>query len=247
MKRKRDGAGFRAWPEPLPRERQTELAREMAHLRSRVRYLRLWKLAACRTQDLLSWRRYDELQREAQRAYERVRNVLWESNMSLVCWVAQKCLRDPLTVDDLVELGTFKLLVALDSYDPHRGFALSTYLTVALRREFWHAIQKERARRARQTVLRDERDLEELAGYYYEDAGQDPAGPLDIQQALAHLDDRERDIVLARAGRERETLAEAGRRHGISKERARQVEWSALTKLAGRLGAGEVVSGLGRV
>jgi RNA polymerase sigma factor (sigma-70 family) len=219
----------------------------MSHLRSRFRYLRIWKLAACRVQDLLAWRRYDELQREAQRAYERVRNVLWERNMSLVCWVAQKCLRGPLGLDDLVELGTFKLRVALDSYDAFRGFALSTYLTVALRREMWHAQTREQARRSRQTVLRDERDLEELAGYYHEEDDSVPAGPCDVQRALAQLDARERDIVLARAGGERETLEAAGRRHGISKERARQVEWSALQKIAGHLGAGEVVSGLGRV
>jgi len=247
MKR-RDRTSFRAWPDPLPSERQVELAREMSHLRSRVRYLRLWKLAACRTQDLLAWRRYDELQRDAQRAYERVRNTLWETNMSLVCWVAQRYQGHVLTVDDLVELGTFKLRNALDSYDAFRGYQLSTYLTVALRREFWRAIQQERKRLQRQHTVHDDRDWESLAGYYEEDGDwPDWAQPCDVQGAIEQLDDRSRDVVLARAGGARETLESVGRRHGISKERTRQIEWAALEQIAGHLGAGEVVSGLGRV
>lgn len=247
MKR-RDRASFRQWPDPLPSERQIEVAREMAHLRSRIRYLRLWKLAACRTQDLLAWRRIDDMMRAATREYERVRNVLWETNMSLVCWVAQRYQGQRLTVDDLVEIGTFKLLDALDRFDPHRGYQLSTYLTVALRREFWRAIKAEEKLARRQHTVNHYGEWESLVGYR-EEEGDWPhcAEPLDVQGALAQLDDRSRDVVLARAGGARETLEAVGRRHGISKERTRQIEWAALEKLAGHLGAGEVVSGLGRV
>jgi len=245
---RRDRTSFRAWPEPLPASRQVELARELAHLRSRVRYLRLWKLAACRTQDLLAWRRIEDMTRTARRDYERVRNVLWETNMSLVCWVAQRYQGHCLTVEDLVELGTFKLRDALDRYDAYRGYQLSTYLTVALRREFWRAIKAEEKRARRQRTVNDHAEWESLAGYYVEDSDwPDWAGPRDVQGALEQLDDRSRDVVLARAGEARETLEAVGRRHGISKERTRQIEWAALEKLAGHLGAGEVMSGLGRV
>lgn len=238
---------FQQWPEPLPAAKQVELAREMAHLRSRVRYMRLWKLAACRTQDLLAWKRYDDLMRSAQRQYERVRNVLWETNMSLVCWVAQRCGHDILTLDELVEVGTIKLMTALDCYDPYRGFQVSTYLTVALQREFWRAIKAEQRRRDRQTLVYDERDWDGLVGYYVAEEADWPASHAELQDAIETLDDRERDIVLARASTERATLGEAGRRHGVSKERARQVEMGALTKMARHLGAEEVCCGLGRV
>lgn len=248
MRTIRERSELQKWPEPLPAARQVELAREMAHLRSRVRYLRLWKLAACRVQDLFALRRYDDLVRAAQRNYERVRNILWETNMSLVCWVAQRCGGRVLSLDELVEFGTLKLRDALDSYDPYHGAAISTYLTLVLQRECWRAIKKEQRRLARQRLVEDERDWEHLAGYYSdEEEDHWPVTREQVREGVGELDDREREILLARAGETRETLRSIGDRHGVSKERIRQVEREGLRNLARRLGSETVCCGMGRV
>jgi RNA polymerase primary sigma factor len=51
-----------------------------------------------------------------------------------------------------------------------------------------------------------------------------------VAEALAALDARERDILLARYT-EQLTLEEAGARHGVTRERARQIEKAALATL----------------
>ncbi|MDH5675716.1 MAG: sigma-70 family RNA polymerase sigma factor [Myxococcales bacterium] len=65
----------------------------------------------------------------------------------------------------------------------------------------------------------------------------------DVRQALTHLDRRERYIVEQRImGDEGLSLAELGRRLGVSRERARQLEARAKRKLRRQLEAGELAS-----
>jgi RNA polymerase sigma-32 factor len=81
-------------------------------------------------------------------------------------------------------------------------------------------------------LLCDERSLSEL---------EEAVDHRDQRRALALLDElpaRERAVVegrLALPGTAGETFAEIGRRHGISRERARQVHRAALARLRSRL------------
>jgi RNA polymerase sigma-32 factor len=64
-----------------------------------------------------------------------------------------------------------------------------------------------------------------------------------VRDSLKHLDKRERYIVEKRLMADREdelSLAEIGRRLGVSRERARQLEARARRKLRGRI---EQISG----
>ena len=61
-----------------------------------------------------------------------------------------------------------------------------------------------------------------------------------VARGLEQLNERDRAIIRARFGIDREgltaTLSELGRQFGISKERVRQLEGRALEKLRGVLG-----------
>ena len=55
-----------------------------------------------------------------------------------------------------------------------------------------------------------------------------------LAQALSRLDEREKDVLMRRFGvgyDEEETLADVSAKYGISRERVRQIEVSALRKL----------------
>ncbi|HWP02202.1 MAG TPA: FliA/WhiG family RNA polymerase sigma factor [Gemmatimonadaceae bacterium] len=78
------------------------------------------------TSEIQLWQRYHEQgSREA-------RSLLIERYLGLVHHVArevEKRLRPAMELDDLVSAGTFGLVRAVDSYDPSRGVAFSTYAT----------------------------------------------------------------------------------------------------------------------
>lgn len=94
-------------------------------------------------------------------------------------------------------------------------------------------------------MVGEDESLEQL--YLLPDLGPDPediatlrsgdsARKLWIKEALDKLNPRERRIITGRfLGEERETLAQIGEEFGVSKERVRQLESRALTKMKGAL------------
>jgi RNA polymerase primary sigma factor len=147
---------------------------------------------------------------------------------------------------DLVGEGNLVLLEAIETFDAARGNRFSTYLTWALMRHFATAKRKQAAALSDDQVQRLE----------YWPAAMNPALAAaeqaeytqhTLEQLLGELDDRERLVITRHFGlgqREQpHTLAEVGQEMGISAERARQIERTAMTKLrraAARLDLGSL-------
>jgi len=92
-----------------------------------------------------------------------------------------------------------------------------------------------------QNLIVDTRPNQEVAFAQEEELGR---GHVLIAEALQHLDERERDIfVQRRLSDEPPTLEELGARFGVSRERIRQIEAKAFTKVQQIVMAGFVPSG----
>ena len=167
-----------------------------------------------------------------------VRNHLVESNLRLVVAVASK-FRGPTNVEfhDLVCEGNAILLKTVDLFNVEYGYRFSTYATTALRRGFFNFVQREYKRKHRYKSGQVEQ-FERLA-----DEGDYSEVPLeathDVATLLQELDEREREIIIARyglvAGEKTKTFRELGERFGLSKERIRQIANSAIAKMKERI------------
>jgi RNA polymerase primary sigma factor len=167
------------------------------------------------------------------------KNDIVRANLRLVVSIARKHLRPGLSLMELISDGNLTLMRAVEGFDTHRGHRFSTYATLALMKGFARSVPQMLAHRAAgfaDDVLPDIPDLRPaLATDRFIDREE-------VGQMLSRLDDRERDVLLAHYGlaeSEPATYEQVGRRLGISKERVRQIEQTALAKL--RAGAGSVV------
>lgn len=170
------------------------------------------------------------------RIAEHDRNALVSSNVRLVVSIAKKFSSTSVTMEELLSDGIETLIRAVEKFDYTRGFRFSTYATLAIRRALYRSIANRKNERERQV------DIE------WEDMVVDPSGPGSIPDArweqlqsrlsviLGRLDPREMRIVQRRFGLEGDnavTLQEIADDMGICKERVRQIERRAITKLRG--------------
>lgn len=131
--------------------------------------------------------------------------------------------------DDLMQLGRMAALRAIRDWDVTRGVALKTVVFEYVRRDL---LKVGRALRQpkRNAVVRSldetaqghqERTLGELIRSNHTEA--EHIGDLiDAKRMLDKLDERSREILLARA--DGEDLAEIGKRLGISRQRVEQIQ-----------------------
>jgi RNA polymerase primary sigma factor len=168
---------------------------------------------------------------------DELRNHLITANLRLVISIAKKFVSAYCSFDELVSEGVVTLVRAVEKFDYSRGFRFSTYGTHAIQRSLYRFVK-----------LRQKESLR-FVGDHSElliDARQDPEDSSiserrweqlgrTVEQMLNHLDDREQVIVRARFGlgeqRQTETLQSLAGRLGICKERVRQLEKRAMTKL----------------
>lgn len=183
------------------------------------------------------------------RAYQRYeaealacRAELVRSNLRLVVSIAKRHLGPRTNFETLVSDGNMSLLAAIEKFDYTKGFKFSTYASWAIIKNFAKSIPEENyhlhtyvtgvpelmeeveARRARQAEPR--RPLSQL----WES----------VSTLLSSLSERERFILSARFGlaaapgetpAEPQTLEQIGRQLSLSRERVRQLEKRALTRL----------------
>jgi len=73
----------------------------------------------------------------------RAKSKLAEANLRLVVSLARRYARRGLPIGDLIQEGNLGLLKAIDGYDPHRGFRLSTYASWWIRQSMQHALAEQ--------------------------------------------------------------------------------------------------------
>lgn len=228
-------------PEAAPQrsgERSSLSKGEETHLFLRFNYARhrLAELMArqqkrsCRTRasSMIEW-------------YDRVRSTrgdLVSANMRLVVAMARRCRIPNVDFAELVSEGSMALLRAIEKFDVSRGFKFSTYACRVILKAF-HRMATKTARHYQyfgvafdphmepsdHDVLRHEREREVAVD--------------DLREILdrnrAQLTELERSIVAERFaldGRDKKkTLAQVSAMVGLSNERVRQIQRSALLKI----------------
>ncbi len=167
----------------------------------------------------------------------RVKNLIVQSNLRLVVSIAK---RHGGKVDDLFTLisdGNMSLIRAAEKFDYSRGNKFSTYASWAIMKNFARTIPTEFKHRDRFRTTTEELFLmcqDDRMNPYAEESA-DLKRKRELSKILNRLDEREQQIISARfglgRGNEPQTLKEVGRQMGVTRERIRQLEARALTKL----------------
>jgi len=168
-----------------------------------------------------------------------IRNQIAESNIGLVRALARKFSLSAEHFDELQSEGFEILLKSIALFDCSRGFRFSTYATHAVQRHFYRVVKKQTRRSA--TEMRTDSEIlgQVAAGETDADIAEWIAHEQQLTRLIAtmgdHLEERERLIVADRFGLNPggvvKSLRQLGEELGVSKERARQLQISAIGKL----------------
>lgn len=176
--------------------------------------------------------------------YHLVRSRLTEANLGLVYEMIGRNRFTNLEHDDLRGEGMMALLRAVDTFDPWRGYRFSTYGCNAIIRAFSRAAGKT-AKRTSVVNAPFDPEFEEvdLQSVKHKDDQKFLAERLNIvlDDNTADLTDTERFVIGKRFpmefGIKKKTLESLGREMNVSKERIRQIQIAAVTKIRSALEA----------
>lgn len=172
------------------------------------------------------------------RRYYALRNAISAGNLKLVYRAVERLKTAPGRTDDLIGEGQLVLIRAVEAYNPWLGVRFSSYAFTCLMRALVRLVRRQAADRLASSLLLDQ--VGELA---LASPDEPPYTASELGRFLtdAHplLSPREK-LVLARRFPLGEmarpaTLDQIGQEVGMSKERVRQVQLSALAKLRGAL------------
>ncbi len=186
------------------------------------------RFAARRVEEILHWYRQSLIYRAA----------LTNANMALVVAMAKRTRINSVEFGELVSEGNMALLRAVDKFDIARGFKFSTYACRAILKSFNRLATKTGTYRQHFPTEFDP-EMERSDEMDRRHTDQRELAIEDLQRVLlanmAELSEVERTVVGARfavaGNRQVRTLEEVGRLVGLSKERVRQVQNEALSKL----------------
>ena len=167
------------------------------------------------------------------------KNAIIQANLRLVVSVARKHLRAGLSLMELISDGNITLMRAVEGFDLHRGYRFSTYATLALMKGFARSVPTMLAGMIRgRKISSGHKRLAEVPDSRFENSTDRLLARDEIHQLLSCLDDRERSVLMAHYGlsddrteRPAATFEQVGERLGLSKQRVRQIEQTAIAKL----------------
>lgn len=167
-----------------------------------------------------------------------VRDQLARCSYRLTLSLARNFATNNSDFDDFVSEANVILLGAIDKFDYQRGFRFSTYATNSIQRHFFRVIKRNRKR---QMVSHSEHEsivasaAAGTEGVEGEIIASDQAARRIFDHLDRCLDSREQSVIRQRFSLEEggsgKTLTELAEELGISSERVRQIQVSALKKL----------------
>ena len=216
----------------LTREQEYHLFRKMNYLKHKASVLRQHLSRPSANKSVLM--------SEINDLYEQavlVKNKIVQSNLRLVVSIAKRHVASTDDFFSLVSDGNMSLIRAAEKFDYSRGNKFSTYASWAIMKNFARSIPTEFKHRDRFRTTTEELFVskqDERLDPYTEETVQ-KTRQRELSKILGRLDEREQKIITARfgLGRDKEplTLKEVGAELGVTKERIRQLEARALTKL----------------
>jgi RNA polymerase primary sigma factor len=215
----------------LTREQEYHLFRQFNYLKFRASRLRE-RLRPARASNMLM-DRIEQLYADA----VRVKNQIVQANLRLVVSIAKRHVSASEDFFGLVSDGNMSLIRAAEKFDYARGNKFSTYASWAIMRNFARTIPDEfkyrdRFRTSQEEMFGAQQDQRSVP--FQEESAQ-MLREQQIEKILSRLDEREQTIIISRFGLDRKqepkTLKEVGSQLGVTKERIRQIEARALSKL----------------
>lgn len=164
------------------------------------------------------------------------KNRIIRANLRLVVSIAKRHVGDADNFFELISDGNMSLIRAVEKFDFGRGNKFSTYASWAIIKNFARSIPGEHAHHDRFVTGHDamfESTTDERSNEQQQELNLKQMRGT-IASILDRLDERERRVIVARFGLEADephTLEAIGHQLGVTKERIRQLETRALSKL----------------
>jgi RNA polymerase primary sigma factor len=215
----------------LSRVQEAHLFRKMNYLKFKAAQLRK-KLDPAQPKSSLM----DQIERLYEEAVE-TKNQIVRANLRLVVSIAKRHVGPVENFFELVSDGNMSLMRAVEKFDYARGFKFSTYASWAIMKNFARTIPDEHRHRDRYRTSHGEMfgATEDVRSDQFEQESSQVQREVQVEKILERLDEREQKIIIRRFGLQRGqeplTLKQVGAELGVTKERIRQIEARALSKL----------------
>ncbi len=166
-----------------------------------------------------------------------LKNRISVANIRLVISIVKQLAPNPTLFEELLSDGLIAVIRSVEKFDFDRGFRFSTYATMVIRRQLYRSMKNDHRDRTRfttgeQSIFTEHPELDRDPRIGYQGWVQLNAS---LTTLMGDLDERERHIIRARFGFDtdgkKQTLQSLAKEFGVCKERVRQLEKRAMTKL----------------